>query len=102
MSDTYLTLSFGSEVTPAIGGVSQLATDLATLVADGATPTQAHVNTVANDWCALTGGNAAATASITQAGLLIVIDKTVIPTVSVLQGFFNLALRLARAQGLPQ
>ena len=102
MADTYLTLSFGAEVTPAQGGVSQLQTNLAVVVADGASPTQAHVVSVANDVSLMLGGNATNTSGVgaTSAALLIVVDTTVIPTVSVLRGLFNRALQQAASQGL--
>ena len=102
MSDTYLTLVFGTEVAPAQGGVSQLQTDLAVLVADGASPTQAHVVSVANDVSLMMGGNATNTSGVgaTQAALLMVIDTTVVSTVSTLNALFQRALSQARASGL--
>ena len=100
MSDTYKSFVYGSEITAAIGGVSQLATDLATLVADGDSPTQAHATAVANDWCALTGGSSSGTASITQAAVLVNVDTTVITTVSLLSAVLRNIEKQALASGM--
>ena len=69
---------------------------------DGASPTQAHVVSVANDLSSLFGGDGTNTdgVGVASSALLIVIDTTVIPTVSVLRGLFNQALQQAASQGL--
>ncbi len=102
MTDTYKTFAYGAEVSAGAGGVSTLATDLAVLVADGASPTQGHVNTVANDISALLGGTSSQTAGgVKKAAILVVVDTTVVPTVSVLREMFNRILRDAAGSMLP-
>lgn len=100
MADTYQSWVYGAELTPAIGGVSQFASDLATLVADGASPTQAHVTAVANDWSAMSGGSAAGTASITQAAILVIVDTSVVTSASVLDLLLRKAVSYLRREGL--
>lgn len=99
MADTYLSFAIGSENTAGIGGVKKLQADLATLVADGASPTQAHVTTVASDVAALFGGGSLGFA---QAALLVVVDTSVVTTVSTLNELFALVLSQARGGGLAQ
>ena len=101
-NDTYLTMVYGTELTPVQGGVSQLQTDLAVLVADAGSPTQAHVVSVANDVSLMLGGNATNTSGVgaTQAALLVVIDTAVISSVSLLRHAFNRLLKQAQSQGM--
>ncbi len=100
MADTYQTFAIGAEVVAAKGGVSQLQTDLAVLVADAGAPTQAHVVLVANDVSKMLLGNAVNTSGvgIKQAALLVVVDTTVFATVSALRTAFNNVL--AQAAGV--
>jgi hypothetical protein len=97
VADTYKSFAVGLEGTAAIGGVKQLQTDLAVLVADGASPTQAHVTTVAADVAALLGGGSLGFA---QAALLVVVDTSVVSTVSILNELFAVVLSDAAGSGM--
>lgn len=108
MADTYLTLTYGSEtVAASVGGLASViarlatvSTDVATLVADGASPTQAHVNTLNTDFGLLQSRFSTFSNFQTSAALLVNIDKTQIPTVSVLRQLLNLIIIEAAEQGM--
>lgn len=57
-----------------------VAADVATLVADGATPTQAHVNTLNTDWTALSADIAAGNLSAASVDAVLSFDAAVITT----------------------
>lgn len=92
MADTYQTFVIGSELAAGTGGLSSLASTMATLVADGATPTQAHVTAANTALQGITGA--------TQAALLVNVDTTRVPTVSVLRALLNQVLGNAAASGM--
>jgi hypothetical protein len=77
------------------------ASDLATLVADGAAPTQGHVNSVNSDWTTLKGildglvASAAAAATAFNVGAVVQIDSTLIPATTPLDA----PRLLSRARG---
>lgn len=93
MADTYKTLSFGSEVSKGTGGVGSAASAVATLVADGASPTQAHVTAHNTAFQALVGNAAAAS-------VLVNVDTTIVSTVSLLRAAFTNILAQAAASGM--
>lgn len=81
-----------------VTGYASLVTHLATLVADGVSPTQAHVTTVAADWTALKAiidANQTAAA----AAVVITVDKTAITDQGMLNDIFRRALDTFRAAG---
>jgi hypothetical protein len=55
MADQYNTAVYGSPLTDTSGGWGAVTATLATLVADGASPTQAHVTALANAIAAVGG-----------------------------------------------
>jgi len=102
MADTYQAFWYGAEKSAGQGGLGQLVTDLAVLVADAGSPTQAHVTTVAEDLSVMLGAASSNTAGgPTQAAILVVIDTTVIPNVSALRSMFNRILAQAAGSMLP-
>lgn len=76
-----------------------VAANVATLVADGASPTQAHVTTLAANWAILL---AAATVAQTAAGhsVTVTVDVTDISTVTKLNEIFRSVEFYARSSGL--
>lgn len=81
------------------------ATALGVLVTDGATPTQAHVNTANTAWTALKAqidtlvATAPASVTVATGGILVNIDTTAVPTISKLNALFLNVEAAARAQG---
>ena len=67
-----------------------VAADVATLVADGATPTQAHVNTLNTDWTALLAGLGSVP---TNADVVLSFDTSKITTRSNLRQVVNALLQ---------
>lgn len=66
-------------------------TDVATLVADGASPTQAHVNTLNTDWTALKAGTGAIPA---QTDVVLSFDAAVVGTKAKLRAAIEALLRI--------
>lgn len=64
----------GRPLDPSATQMATVATDVATLVADGATPTQAHVTTLNTDWAVVN------TALLTGAGFKVLIDNSIFTT----------------------
>jgi hypothetical protein len=81
MADTYQSMVMGAELVAGSGGISTVNSTLATLVADGASPTQAHVTAVANAVLAFQGG-----ALTPHAAVFLNVDTTQVSTASVLRG----------------
>lgn len=84
---------------------------IATLVADGATPTQAHVTTLNTAWTALKADIAALDTSATSAALtkatthsgynaILSIDTAVVTSMNALKALFARALQAAAASGI--
>jgi hypothetical protein len=78
MTDLYTSYAIGTESGTDSGGIAAVKSAIATLVADGASPTQAHVNTL----------NAAAQAAglgVASAAVFVNVDLTKVGTASVLR-----------------
>lgn len=71
---------------------------LAVCVADGASPTQAHVTTTNGAWATLKALIDAATGQV-SANLVVTVDKANIGTISKLRAAFNDLLRAAEGSG---
>lgn len=95
MSDTYKSMVFGQEVVAGSGGISTVNSTLATLVADGASPTQAHVTSVANAVLAFQSG-----AITPKAAVFLNVDTTAVPSASVLRGILIQMLNNLIAGGM--
>lgn len=85
----------GGQNNAKIGGgnvdTTAVAADVATLVADGATPTQAHVTTLAADWATLLGGY--------TGDVVISYDTTKLTTITQLKRVFDMILSVAYGSG---
>lgn len=95
MADTYKSTVFGKELVVGSGGISTVNSTLATLVADGASPTQAHVTSVANAILAFQAG-----ALTPNAAVFLSVDTTVVSSASVLRGILIQMLNNLIAGGL--
>lgn len=84
-----------------VTAAAAVATDVATLVADGATPTQAHVTTLNTDWGTLNTAIAAATGSnvIAGADVAVLLDTTAVATHSKLRALIVELLQLLAGNG---
>lgn len=91
-------LSFLGHVDDVINSVATTTvnTDVATLVADGATPTQAHVNTLNTDWTALKAGTAIVPPTT---DIIISYDITAVGSFNVLKQAVALLLEKIRLTG---
>lgn len=92
MADTYKSFAVGTEAVAGAGGLKSMLSSVATLVADGATPTQAHVNTH--------NTNVQAFAGYTSAAVFVNVDTTRVTTVSALAVMLNQILAQAAASGM--
>lgn len=87
--------------TPGAGGAPApstvaVAADVATLVADGATPTQAHVTTLNTDWGTLL---TAIGAAVPSGDVSISVDNATVTTMTQLRAAFAAALQAAAGSG---
>lgn len=78
----------GSTGDPANIVTTTVAADIATLVADGATPTQAHVTTLNGDWTALLALITTAKGGV-SGDMCVTVDTSKVTTVSQLRALFN-------------
>jgi hypothetical protein len=86
-----------SDPTAGLPATATVAANIATLVADGATPTQAHVTTLNTNWGTfLTAFNAYAAAYL-GANATLLIDATAITTMNQLKAALAALLRQAAA-----
>lgn len=92
MADTYRSFAAGTEAVAGSGGLKTMLASIATLVADGASPTQAHVTAHNTNVAAFTGFSSAA--------VFVNVDTTRVSTVSALGAMFNQILAQAAASGM--
>lgn len=83
--------AYGAAVTGGATDPAAVAADVAVLVADGATPTQAHVTTLNTDWGTLNGG--------LTGDLVVSFDATKITTITQLRRALDMALQAMQGAG---
>lgn len=76
-----------------------VAADVAALVADGASPTQGHVNTLATDWATLLAAVTAQQATVTG-DILVSIDTSVLNTGNKIKAAIHAVLQAIRNAGM--
>lgn len=89
----------GASPVPSALSTAAVAADVATLVADGATPTQAHVTTLNTHWGTLLTAIGAQTAAETG-DVYLSIDTAKIVTSNDLKAALDNLLKMAQASGL--
>lgn len=80
---------------------TNVAAAVAVLVADGASPTQAHVNTLNTAWGLLATAIAAANTATTAANAVLDIDTSVITTQNGVRAAMRELMQAVRGSGLP-
>jgi hypothetical protein len=88
--------SVASSDVPSFPATTTVAADVATLVADGASPTQAHVTTLNSDWGTLNTAVAAVSTAISS-DMSVVWDNAKITNLNQLRAALNAALLHAQS-----